>query len=122
MELQKYLKKFSDKYKTKINDDRFYIILCKQGEIDIHSLAKKNLCYYHFGSKRKFTTILNHIKKNFPSIKFDFLEGIESFLIFPESILDQLSSVLEIKRRRQYTPKVLYMIQKRMLENKKKGL
>lgn len=117
---RRYLKKFENDFKVKFNDDQVYVILCKFGEIDLLSLDKKILLYSHFGTGRKMTFIQKSLKEKFSQDKIKIQKwDSEGFFEFGEDRLLDYSNILEIRKRRKYTPKVLYMLRQNLAKNKK---
>lgn len=120
----KYLKKYSNKYKVFIGEERTYKIKCSYGHIEPYSLKKGLLCFCgYFESPNKKTYFLKGL--------LDFCEttqeGYDEVVVkFPEEKLPILCDIFKVKRKRVMSDEtkerlklnVIKMLEKRKLNKK----
>lgn len=115
-----YLCKYDLKYKIRIQEDNIRAIICKYGIIELYSLKEGILLFCGiFPTKQK----LSYLLKKLPNFVDIISEGEgECVIIFPETKLAELESILKIKKRRRISSKTRQQLRERMkILNTEKG-
>lgn len=118
--MAKYLLKYKKDYKLK-KDEGVYSIICKRGEIDLKSLDKHTLKYWHFQEYYGQEEI--RCSKSFPYIlirlqeaKIPYTDG-NLTITFEEKHLPQLENILRIRKKKKYSPEALFRMRQRIMNN-----
>lgn len=107
----KYLNKYSDLYKIKTSEDKIRYIVCKEGQIKPHSLIKKTLQAYIDSTKRKKSFLISKLPSYCEIVQDCEQEVVVSF---PESELNNLSTLFKVKKRKRITPELREKLRQNM--------
>jgi len=107
VELECYLKKYSNKYKVRRNSDGHYEIICNGGTIFVHSLQKGILGYTYYDSGKNTIRSKNYAIKRIKNSglwwEFRILCETEFIVHIKETELDQWGDILKLYKKRKYT-------------------
>lgn len=130
-----YLKKYEKKYKVKTDrsgDFVEYVIICKNGIIDVWDLTNKILRYNNSFdyiesknqvktpvSSKSFSWIVKKLKVKHYFDELDISEYLQE-IRFPEAYLEDISKILKVKKKKQLSSKELYRLQQLAIRNFKR--
>ena len=114
-----YLKKYSDVYRLKRMEDGIWAILCKWGEITLHSYVNKQLGFYgNFKTSQKKTYFLKKLPKTVEIIQNYECEVNIAFL---ESYLPFLLDIFQVRKKKVLTEQHKAKLRKNLSKINNKG-